>query len=181
MPIDSAFWQDEEAALWAAIVAIYIDSLIQGVQGGTNALPPELQALVNVDKINEQALVQSSQFKREVLASIHDTTRERVEAVLAEWDGRDMAVLSALLEPIFSASRAEMIAITEVTRAFQDGNTLAWLATGYVSLYQWNTQKDERVCPICSPKDGRIYAVGGEKPPAHPNCRCWTSPVVRLS
>lgn len=180
MPLDSNFWMDEEAALWSAIVAVYIEALTEGVQSGIAALPPELQPLVDVDRINEQILAQSAQFKNEVLSAIHGTTRERVEAVLSEWDGDDLVVLVALLAPIFSEARADMIAITETTRAFQNGNMMAWLATGYVSMHQWNTQNDERVCPICSPKDGKIYPIGGEAPPAHPNCRCWVSPVTRL-
>lgn len=41
----------------------------------------------------------------------------------------------------------------------------------------WRTQKDERVCPICSPLDGTNQRVWGERfpagPPSHPNCRCF--------
>ena len=183
MPLNEEFWKEEEDALWAVLVALYIETLMQGVDGGTDILPPELQPLVDVDKINANAVAQSADFKRGVLDNIHATTRRQVEDAVAKWEetgGGDMNVLSAMLSPIFSDARAEMIAVTETTRAFDAGNRMAWAATGYISFHQWNTQKDERVCPICGPKDGKVYHLTGEKPPAHPRCRCWVSPVVRL-
>lgn len=40
----------------------------------------------------------------------------------------------------------------------------------------WTTARDDRVCPICGPLDGRRYEIWRETfpsgPPAHPNCRC---------
>lgn len=44
---------------------------------------------------------------------------------------------------------------------------------------QWITQRDERVCPICGPRDGRIYTKMEVRYiwPAHPNCRCIIQPL----
>lgn len=184
MPLSDEFWQNEEEAIWSAVVAIYLSTLMQGVEGGIALLPPELRPLVDIDAINADVLEQANRFRDGVVLSIMRTTREQADAVYDEWletGGGDLGVLDALLAPIFSEARAEMIATTEVTRAFQNGNDLVWLATGYIQFHQWNTQRDERVCPICGPKDGNIYVIGGEAPPAHPRCRCWVSPVVRLT
>jgi len=124
-------------------------------------------------------------FRDSILSGIQSTTQAQVDAVLDEWErtgNGDVTILENMLDPIFSENRAEMIAITETTKAFQDGNLLAWGALGaYVTHMQWHTQEDERVCPVCAPKDNKIISIlSSEKPPAHPRCRCFTTPVINL-
>jgi len=43
-----------------------------------------------------------------------------------------------------------------------------------ITHVRWVTMRDERVCPICGPLDGRVYRKGQFLPPlpAHQNCRC---------
>lgn len=47
----------------------------------------------------------------------------------------------------------------------------------------WNTQRDERVCPICSPLNGKTQDVWGKQfpngTPAHPRCRCFLTYQLR--
>ena len=44
----------------------------------------------------------------------------------------------------------------------------------------WLAQLDHATCPECGLLDGQIWAVGeGPRPPAHHQCRCWTTPVLR--
>lgn len=47
----------------------------------------------------------------------------------------------------------------------------------------WNTQRDERVCPICSPLNGTTQAVWGKQfpngAPAHYRCRCFMTYHLR--
>jgi len=184
MPEDN-FWEDEEELIIAALLALYIETLMAGVEGGILALPAELQALVNVDSINAAALEQSVHFRNAILNGIHVTTRTQVEAVIRQWEiigNGDIGMLNDMLEGIFSDKRADMIAITETTKAFQNGNQMTWKTLGlYVLFMQWNTQRDERVCPVCAPKDGQIMSIlSNDVPPAHPRCRCFTSPVTRL-
>ena len=105
---------------------------------------------------------------------------------------------------VLTNGRASSVAATEVTRAISAGERAAREANardaprapdgppgppeptkelprslairdGLVST--WNTEEDERVCPICNPLDGlreeawiREFPFG---PPAHPQCRCW--------
>jgi SPP1 gp7 family putative phage head morphogenesis protein len=44
----------------------------------------------------------------------------------------------------------------------------------YLPYYRWLTKNDEKVCPICGPRQNEIYPVDimEEIFPAHPNCRC---------
>jgi len=84
----------------------------------------------------------------------------------------------------FSPARAEMAAITEVTRAISaaEFGIAGYLATvddpGLRKVLRsvWYTALDERVCPICEPLHGlgkeewgKAFPLG---PPAHPRCRC---------
>lgn len=42
---------------------------------------------------------------------------------------------------------------------------------------QWVATLDLRTCPICASLDGTLTEE--ERPPAHPNCRCTTAPVLK--
>lgn len=42
-----------------------------------------------------------------------------------------------------------------------------------VRYESWQTQVDERTCPICGQLDGEVWPEGeGFTPPIHDNCRC---------
>jgi hypothetical protein len=82
------------------------------------------------------------------------------------------------LATILGPSRADTLAVTEITAATSAGSGAAVGTLGLVSAAdQWITENDARVCPICSPlhqtrRDNwsRLFPSG---PPAHVNCRCW--------
>lgn len=46
-------------------------------------------------------------------------------------------------------------------------------------VVRWITQRDEKVCKICGPRDGKLYTTLEIRYilPAHPNCRCFTEDV----
>lgn len=84
------------------------------------------------------------------------------------------------------ADRANVIARTELAQLVGEAKRLAWERAkdeGRFDQYAvriWHTHRDERLCPVCRPMNGKRAAVGkpyksGVKagPPAHPNCRCW--------
>jgi len=51
-------------------------------------------------------------------------------------------------------------------------------AEGVTMIESWVTQRDERVCPICYPRDGKVLGDGWTRidgPPAHIRCRCDTA------
>lgn len=48
-----------------------------------------------------------------------------------------------------------------------------------VEKYEWVSTLDSRTSTICRSRDGQKYIVGkGPLPPAHPNCRSSTAPVI---
>jgi hypothetical protein len=113
-----------------------------------------------------------------------------------ETPGMTQGDLEQLLEPAFGSVRAEMIATTEVTRAYSEAvNETKELVnqTGLKMHRVWTTANDELVCDICGPlneepeekwlqvlaehnieltEEQKADIVDG--PPAHVNCRCAT-------
>jgi len=82
-----------------------------------------------------------------------------------------------ILELIGSPIRAEMIAVTEVTRAASEGEQAVareLARQGIIMTPFWNTNRDELVCPICEPRNNQEI-TDGMFPPAHPRCRCWVN------
>ena len=130
--------------------------------------------------------IQSYSF--DLIKGINDTTRGIVQDALTKFNqtaGMTNKDLFDLLTPAFGDARAQMIAITEVTRAYSESNSMYqdyMTELGVESMREWHTSKDEKVCPICSPMDMQ-QAKQDEKfkddfgneydnPPAHVNCRC---------
>lgn len=107
-----------------------------------------------------------------------NTTRQLRDAMGKPLPAEEIA---KTVERTFSPERAAGIAATEVTRANTAGEVPVILSyekhTGHRLVAIWNTEEDEKVCPICKPLDGlpeawwQTEALSG--PPAHPNCRCW--------
>lgn len=96
--------------------------------------------------------------------------------------GYTLAWLEEQLVEGFGSERAERISTTEVTRGFTQGALAAYLMAS-ISYVMWVTQNDEATCKICQPLHRVIRPVGEGFgligfPPAHPNCRCYLSPVI---
>lgn len=175
------FWASEEDLLWLALSSLFVSVLIDGMAEGIEALPPEYQPLVDWDVLNTNALRYAQEYRYDLISKINATTMQQVQEAMTNWinSGDPLSALEDTLAPVFGRVRAEMIAATEITRIFAEANTQAWMSTGFVNKVQWQTSQDERVCPICGPRAGRLYDInGGDKPPAHVRCRCWVTPVV---
>jgi len=79
---------------------------------------------------------------------------------------------------LFGPDRAEGIGITESTNAISAGGEAAISQSGGISQDdKWITERDGKVCPICSPLDNTGRPIWSLKfpsgPPAHPRCRCY--------
>lgn len=90
--------------------------------------------------------------------------------------GRQDAIEAA--GEIFAPERDESLAVTETTAAGSSGGEWAVKAGGKATAADaWETERDAKVCPICSPLQGKQRADWQWKypsgPPAHPRCRCW--------
>lgn len=133
-----------------------------------------------------------------LIAGILDHSQDIVRHEIVAWTvaGEPMPALTTRLESVaLSRTRAELIAVTETTRAYAEGSRLAWEHGGIIRRMRWQTANDDLVCPICMPLNGMVAPVDGsgkfegyddngislssaDMPPAHARCRCWLSPVV---
>lgn len=100
----------------------------------------------------------------------------------------------------FTQPRSQLVATTEITRAYAEGNRLAGekLQQQYPDIQVieiWHTNRDSlsNKCPICGPLHGKSVnldekfkvKVGDktlefDRPPAHPGCRCWTTTTTNI-
>lgn len=72
--------------------------------------------------------------------------------------------------------RAELIARTELAAAYAGGTLRAAQARG-VSYVRLLASNDERTCPTCASRNGRIYPVDRITVPLHVRCRCVLTEV----
>lgn len=144
--------------------------------GVSEALEPLIAFGLGFDEtlINEVAVAFARMHSAELVRGIDATTRAAINKHVSAWlqSGDKINELIRAIEQAgtFSKSRAEMIAVTEVTNAVAGGNVGAWkdvnrqLGVEIVSGMQWTTSNQENVCPICSALGGLRYGEDGAVP-----------------
>lgn len=194
-PLDPMFWDAEFSALRGSLGPSLLTILFSGAMSGSQLLPKGADILVDWDWFNQAAVDWVNGPGLEWLDQVNQTTARQAGRIIEGWirTGQPLDVLKEQLRPVFGPGRAERIAITEVTRAYAEGNLMTWRSTGVVDGKRWNTAVDEKVCPICWPLNGMVVKMGEAfsidaadraaglgitAPPAHPRCRCWLTPVV---
>lgn len=136
---------------------------------------------------NADAAQWAIEYGYQLIRGITDTTRAQVAREIRYFVDNSITINQLrdrlMAGNLFSRNRAEMIAVTETTRAYAEGNAAAWQRSGVVEGKEWMTANDEIVCPICAPLNGKIVKLNESfgmisKPPAHVRCRCYILPVV---
>jgi len=174
VPDDPEFWAGEEAA-WAGETSGGVSDLL--LEGVTQA--EALGLGVDFELVNQQVLDYTRTYSSEWWGRMELSTREGLRTAIATniETGAPLSSLRKGITPLFGARRAEMIASTEVTRLFAEGNRIAYRDAG-VTEVEWRSVMDERVCPECEAREGNRYSVNDPGPPLHTRCRCWIAPVV---
>lgn len=179
-PIDLS-WDDEDE--WELI-----NELTKAVRGGI-ALSGFRQ--LRPDLVNIEALEYARKYAGQLIKELDRTTLEIVRAAVSAFIDTPGMTIGDLKDMLpFGAQRADTIAVTEVTRAYAEGNRVAGREMakefpGVPVVKTWFTNNDDLVCDICEPlnemtilEDEGFTTADGEGldgPPAHPNCRCWIS------
>lgn len=124
----------------------------------------------------------------EELKGITSAMSQQVSRVLADGlaNGRgalEIARNMANTVDGITRKRALVLARTEVIRAHAEGQLDSFELLGVEKLgveVEWSTAGDEKVCPLCSPLEGKIYTIEEARGmiPRHPNCRCAWIPAV---
>lgn len=181
MALDEVFWASERELLLEILLPSLRSAALLGAEHAADDLVDAVGVGVDWTLVNERVATWAGTSSAELVSGITATTERFTQQAIAEWvaSGQPLDTLIDVLEPSFGARRAEMIASTEVTRAFAAGNQAAWQESGAVAGMVWQTAADERVCPICGPLQGTDLALDSDDiPPAHPRCRCWVQPRV---
>lgn len=184
--IPESFWDAEMAIFEAMLLKLMLDAARKGAE---NALPAGMGVGINWALVNKKVAAWAAKYTAELVKGITATTRTATQAAISAWieSGNPLDDLFTALAPIFGADRAEVIAVTEVTRAYAEGNRRMWKETGADGM-TWMTAQDELVCPICGDLAAQSVAIDSEFasgeftgiPPAHVNCRCYMQPKIAL-
>lgn len=141
------------------------------------------------------------QHTDEVITGMAQSTSRGVGQAVGKWiDNKEplQSLIDDIKKVYFAPERAQMVAVTETTRAYAEGNRTAYQDSGIVVRWEWRTNNDEIVCPICGPLNGKQLGLEASNdwrgylpdeivrmakkpingPPAHPNCRCGVAPVI---
>lgn len=157
-------------------------------------LLPELEALylesaaalmdvigvgISFDLMNARAADWAQRYTFDLVRGINSNSQAQLQKYISDFfrSGVDKASLEAQIARLYGPVRAEMIAVTEVTRASVEGERALASEIEKVGLKLiaiWQTSNDSKVCPICSPKN-QMPVTDGLYPPAHVRCRCWIS------
>lgn len=189
MPLDEIFWTNERERLYNILFPLILDSALTGAENAMTDLVVQIGVGIDWALVNEAARDWARRYTFELVGGINQTSRNFLQKEISEWiqSGQPLDDLIKNVESMFSQKRAEMISITEVTRAFAQGNIASWKASEVVDGKRWNTAQDELVCPICSPLANTETSLSGnfegglDSPPAHVRCRCWIQPVVKTN
>lgn len=76
--------------------------------------------------------------------------------------------------------RAELIARSELANAYTGAQKAAAARNGY-KYGRFIATQDERTCPYCAARHGKIYLLSEMVGTQHPRCRCSISPVSDLA
>lgn len=159
-----------------------LEPLLQGTfLIAAEELMMELSIGIEWGLINQRAIEWVRPYAFDLVRGINDTTRGVLQSALQTFyqDKLTKDQLAQLLTPTFGPVRAEMIAITETTRAGVEGERelvrQIQAANQNIKMIPiWQTANDDLVCPICGPRHGKPIE-DGYYPPAHPRCRCWVN------
>ena len=195
--LDKKFWDGENRELLAVLFPLLSDGATEAALFSAEAIERATGLGVDWTLINTAAAEWAKGYAGELIKGINKTTRGNVGqhvAEFAEIPGRTIGDLRQGLAklPAFGSNRAQMIAVTEVTRIAKEGNRVTARAYEVEGLFTWqrtwHTNQDGLVCELCRPLhgtnaeglDGEYPFGGGDGPPRHPRGRCWETyePIV---
>jgi len=114
----------------------------------------------------------------ELVSGVGNTTRAQLREMMRTfYEAPDVAKndFIAALEPLFGRTRAEMIAVTEMTNAYSSATIETARHAPIDVMYEVSTVRDPDVCAICQEAEaGGPYPLDDteHRPALHPRCRC---------
>lgn len=174
-------WLHSAEAVFRIIFPVVHSATVAGMRQGLNLLEAQMGVVFAADFINEAALKLAGDLSQRMAIKMTAYSRGLFMTHAQNWieSGEPLATLIEQLTPFFGATRAELIAVTEVTRIYAQANAASWRKQG-VEYGVNQTAGDEIVCPICAPKQGMRVRLDSKLPPWHDKCRDWIIPEVNV-
>lgn len=185
-----AFWQQENAALWASVEPTMLQLASDGAIVATLATGnPENWQAVNQKVIDWTRTYYAQGEDFGSMLQLNQTARQQVADAVIAWNQGGLSSqlglpsLALELQPTFGRARAETIAITEYTRIGTQTKIFEAEADEDIDGYQYLSAADDLVCSRCGPVHGMVIPKGATGfihptlgnvgfPPLHGRCRC---------
>lgn len=76
-------------------------------------------------------------------------------------------------EEVEKALRYWTLQVTQYAIKSVDEATIDGFKEAGVKKVRWIAQDDEKVCPVCNERDGKVYRIDKIPPKSHYGCRCY--------
>ena len=166
------------ADLRAALLSDLADVALASMTG----MAKELRYGIDPARVTTAASEWAKQYTYQLVNGLTQTSQSALQQVVSDMlstVGMTREQVVQALAPVFGPARAELIAVTEITRAASAGVELTKkeIAKAGIEMGRvWQTNNDELTCPVCGKLNGKPEADWNRQypdgPPAHPNCRC---------
>lgn len=184
MVIDDVFWNDERERLYDVLFPLFSSIMTDQAKDAYEELAGMTELGTAWDVINEEAIAWADQHTRDVVGQISKTSMDGFLTEFEPWlnSGAPLPDLIEALEQYYGPVRADMVGVTECTRAFALANIGTWrefsdLVTGFDVI----TAEDADVEEICMAEQAsNPHKLDDPPPPYHVRCRCAVRPVVKL-
>lgn len=182
-------WGDVQSSLgwrnlWDTVTGRYRGGLINPLQStyiaGAGNMLNKFGFGVDESLIMDRGLGWASEYSYELVKGMNTNSQKILSKIVRNFFETDQSVqdLRAALKPIYGTVRADLIAVTEVTRAIQqaEGMVAGELEANGVRMRRiWVTEADGKVCAVCSPRHLMEQGTNWyDPPPAHGRCRCYS-------
>lgn len=183
-------WDDNE------IVPALVNIILGGTLGGVSQFAHGMTFDMDWTTANQHAAKWAREHAGQLIKDLNDTSSKIIKDAISafiETPGMTVGdIIDQITQTGFGEVRAGMIATTETTTAYAQGQLLAAQEMNKenpdLTLYKtWFTDKDDRVCEICLPNEDvevewdQPFPSGDMDPPGHVNCRCWIDYRTRIN
>lgn len=180
MTLTDSFWRNEKSRL----LAILLPRLTQMAVEAAKQAAQKAGIGFNPALANANAARWARDYTDALLDQLGTTSAKGVGEIIAKFVETPGATYGDLQKSLmdFGAVRAQMIAVTETTRAYAEGELEAYRQEGITEII-WRTNRDEITCIYCGDINDKTVKIGEAfgyfrgkpvtSPPFHPNCRCW--------
>jgi len=112
-----------------------------------------------------------------LIVDISEGTLTQTQSIISSWFNTEKTLPDLIkeLEPLYGATRAALIAATEMVNITSEVAREQMEHFG-INQWTWDASNDAFTCEICADLHGQHFSVDDldAYPPAHPNCHCGT-------